>query len=114
MAGQILLNGVSRAGRHEAISSATEALQRSGGWIDDVHFFSNVAVNVRCVILAADVPRLAEDLIGLPIGLRQEDTAALGRAASRLAGDEELTFSLQITFVHDEPDLRRHVPSVPG
>jgi hypothetical protein len=26
----------------------------------------------------------------------------------------DLTASLNITFIHDEPDLRREIPSVPG
>lgn len=114
MTEQVLLNGISRSERQEVISSATEAVHKSGGWVDDVHFFSNVAVNLRCVILASGAGRLVKELIRLPIGLGRDHTNSLGRAASSLEANEELRFSLQITFVHDEPDLRRHVPSVPG
>lgn len=114
MAERLLLNGVTRLERQTAISSATRAVQDSAGWIDDVHFFSNAAVNLRCMVPAAGVDRLAEGLGSLKLGLTRDDLTALTRAASRIPDGGELQFSLQITFVHDEPDLRRHVPSVPG
>jgi hypothetical protein len=114
MAERLLLNGVTRLERQTAISSATKAVQGGGGWIDDVHFFSNVAVNLRCAIPAAGVDILADGLGKLPLGLNLNDMALLARAASQVSAGGELEFSLQITFAHDEPDLRRHVPSVPG
>jgi hypothetical protein len=114
VAGRLFLNGVTRLERQAAIHSATQAVQDGGGWIEDVHFFSNVAVNLRCIVPTAGVERLAGALGSLPLGLTPDDMTALARAASRNPDGEELEFSLQITFVHDEPDLRRHVPSVPG
>lgn len=114
MAERLLINGVTRLERQTAISAATQAVQDSQGWIDDVHFFSNVAVNIRCVVPAGSVDGLVERLGKLPLGLGAADMAVLTCAASPVPAGEELQFSLQITFVHDEPDLRRHVPSVPG
>jgi hypothetical protein len=114
MAVHVLLNGVSRSERQSVISAATEAVQRAGGWVEDVHFFSNLAVNLRCVIAASDAGVLGEELINLGIGLGRDDMVALQRVAAGLSKADELTFSVQITFVHREPDLRRHIPSVPG
>ena len=114
MTERFLLNGVTCSERQEAISSATHAIQNGGGWIADVHFFSDVAVNFQCVISAGGVDRLVEELGELPFGFKGHDMAALALGAARLPAGEELKFSLQITFIHDEPDLRRHVPSVPG
>lgn len=110
----VLLTGVSRSERQGVIASATEAIGGAGGWVEDVHFFSNLAVNLRCVVLPPAVARLGEALTKLGIGLTAADTEALRRAAAQLTVDEEVRFSLQITFVHQEPPLRRHVPSVPG
>lgn len=114
MTARVQLNGFSRSERNEVISSASEAVQKGGGWIEDVHFFSNVAVNLRCGVIAASTTCLIGELNTIGIGLTPDDTAALHRAATGLSADEELKFSLQITFAHNEPDLRRHIPSVPG
>jgi glycine cleavage system regulatory protein len=110
---RFLLNGVTRLERQAAISTATQAVQDAGGWVEDAHFFSNVAVNVQCAVPAKGIDRLVEGLGRVQFGLDRNDLAPLILAASRIQA-EELHFSLQITFVHDEPDLRRHVPSVPG
>lgn len=114
MAERLLLNGVTRLERQAAISATSKVVQAGGGWIDDVHLFSNVAVNLRCAIPVAGVAILAEGLGNLPLGLNHDDMALLARAGSQVPAGQELEFSLQITFVHDEPDLRRLVPSVPG
>jgi hypothetical protein len=89
-------------------------VEEAGGWIEDVHFFSNVAVNLRCAIAASAAAVLGEKLIKLGMGLRRDEAAALELVAAGLSKKDELTFSLQLTFVHGEPDLRRHIPSVPG
>ena len=34
--------------------------------------------------------------------------------AGERSGDEEVGLTLNVTFIHDEPDLRREVPAVPG
>lgn len=110
---RFLLNGVTRLERQEAILTATRAVQDSGGWLEDAHFFSNVAVNVQCVVPTTGIDRLVDGLSRVQLGLARNDLAPLILAASRSQADE-LHLSIQITFVHDEPDLRRHVPSVPG
>jgi hypothetical protein len=114
MTDPILLSGVSRTERHRTISSATDVIEQAGGWVEDVHFFSNIAVNLRCVLMPATAAQMSRALSRLGIGLSRGETAALERAAERMPVDEELHFSLQIAFVHDEPDLRRHLPRVPG
>jgi len=53
MAVQVLLTGVSRSERQGVISAATKAVQKASGWVEDVHFLSNVAVNLRRVIAAS-------------------------------------------------------------
>lgn len=107
----IMLNGVTRAERHETIQQVSELLSRQDAWIEDTIFFSNVAVTLRCVAPARACALLAEGLQDLNLGIPQAEFEAL-----RLAGDEgeELVVALSLTFVHSDPDLRSHVPSVPG
>ena len=80
----------------------------------DHTLFSNIAITIR---------------LSLPIGKLGDFRSRLGEAGVRLDdasaeqsqiiardddGEAEITVSLNITFVHDEPDLRRPVPAVPG
>jgi hypothetical protein len=39
---------------------------------------------------------------------------ALGERAEAEAAEAEVSGSLSVTFIHDEPDLRREIPAVPG
>ncbi|MDQ3080120.1 MAG: hypothetical protein M3R03_09010 [Pseudomonadota bacterium] len=114
MADIVRLNAFSRLERQGVINSTTEALQKVGGWVEDVQFFSNVSVNLQCAITASAVPLLSVELNRLRIGLGRDETDLLDHAAAKLFADQELAFSLQITFMHKEPDLRRQVPSIPG
>jgi hypothetical protein len=114
MTNPVLLSGVSRAERQTIISSAAKVIQDAGGWVEDVQFFSNIAVNLQCAATPSAAAALSNALSALGLGLSRGETAELESAAQGLRADQELRFSVQITFVHNEPDLLRHVPSVPG
>jgi hypothetical protein len=111
---RIALNAVTHTGRHLAVHEAGEAVHAVGGWIDDVHFFSNLSATLRCIVPASGVLLLADRLGVAGLTLTSTGIEALALAAREEPPDQELACSLQISFVHDEPDLRRHVPSVPG
>jgi hypothetical protein len=114
MTNPVLLSGVSRAERQTVISSAVKVIQDAGGWVEDVQFFSNIAVNLQCAAMPSAAAGLSNALSALGLGLSRGETGALESATEGLRPDQELRFSVQITFVHNEPDLLRHVPSVPG
>ncbi len=110
MSSPILLNGVTRAERNHMIGQVTERLGEIGGYIEDVHFFSNIAVNLRCRVPGSALPTLGKGLAGLAINFGQD----LDRLANPPLSPDEQTVAIQLTFSHDERDLRRPTLAVPG
>jgi hypothetical protein len=110
----VRLSAVTRAERHAVIDATSNAVSGVGGWIDDVNFFSNLSAALRFVIPVSGASALGPKL--LAIGLRFDTAviAALDQAAVAGSDKSELIVSLNVTFVHDDPDLRRTVPAVPG
>jgi hypothetical protein len=102
----VVLDSVTRVERHLAVDAASAAIQQAGGWIEDVHFFSNLSVTLRAMMPAATLAGLSAALDAAGIGLSSPPTVT--------DGADETPVSLRITFLHEEPDLRRKVPSVPG
>lgn len=94
------------------IGAVRDAVSHADGWIDDVSFFSNVAVAIRATIASPLAESFGTDLADIGLHFDQQQLKNLCDAGQLPA--QELSCMLQITFFHDEPDLRRHVPSVPG
>jgi hypothetical protein len=110
----IVLGAVTRTERHAALRSAGDAVRDAGGWIDDARFYSNLSAAVRCTVPAGGADGLRRGLAAAGIRLDAESEAALGAAADGGPPGRELACVVQISFVHDDPDLRHPVPSVPG
>jgi hypothetical protein len=118
MADFLRINGSTRADRHQTISAARDAITSSGGWVTDFKLFSNISVCLNFEISRGGVARLHSSLDALGVNLSGESERALagfgGAGPERQAAGGEVPGTLQITFVHDEPDLRIEVPAIPG
>ncbi len=105
----IALNAVTKLERNFVTTLVMDQVSIHGGWIEDVHLFSNIMTNIRFVMkqdrIATFVQAFAE--VGLEIG-------GLSEIPPTSEGSVDFNCSLQITFVHDEPDLIREIPRVPG
>jgi hypothetical protein len=114
------LNAVTRRDRHEMISRVTEAVLKGGGFVVDFHMFSNRSICLNFEVAAGKLGRLNVALEETGLGLTEESRARLaewGERAEQLSAEEgasEVTGTLEITFIHDEPDLRIAVPPIPG
>ena len=110
------INGVTRTGRRLAIAQLRDAVNESGGWITDFHLFSNHSICINFEIAARDVPALASSLASIKLLLSDESADALAPYSEGPApgADLEVAGTLQVSFVHDEPDLRIEVPPIPG
>lgn len=108
----LMLSGMTRRNRHEVISGLATLVPSAGGWIVDHALFSNVAATIRSEVPSAGLARFATGLAELDVSLDAESVEALSGAAGEENGDRML--SLNLTFVHDEPDLKHPVPAVPG
>lgn len=105
----ISLSAVTKLERNFVTTMVMDEVSAQGGWVEDVHLFSNIMTNIRFVMkqdrLAVFVAALAG--VGFEVsGVSEFPIQNVSRA--------DFNCSLQITFVHNEPDLKREIPHVPG
>ncbi len=109
----VQLNGLTRVRRLEMITRLRDAIDANGGWITDFHQFSNLSVCFNFEIGIERLNQLGESLqsAGLQLAARTE---ALLHSQTPEEATGEVRCTLQVTFIHDEPDLRIPVLTVPG
>lgn len=113
LAAEIRLTAVTSADRNAIISEVSSAVAEANGWIDDVNLFSNISVALRFIIPSTSGRTLVRLLSAQPLKLDPNGVHEL-TALTAHEPEKEITCSLQITFFHTEPDLRRQIPHVPG
>ena len=102
------LQGVTNENRHQVIDLAKHAITNGGGWIVDFQQFSNLSINLRFELEGGNLTRFVESLIAAGIRINAESLTNI--ASMKEQSLNELKGSLQITFLHNDPDLRREVP----
>lgn len=111
------LNATTSGERHRMIELAKDAIAASGGWILDFTMFSNVSICFNFELPFNAVARLRDALAAIELRLSEASTQAFEEFAGKTeqgTPPAELKASLQITFIHREPDLRIPVPMIPG
>jgi len=111
------LNATSRGPRHQIIELAKDAITASGGWIIDFRLFSNLSICINFELPFDQVGRLRDALAEIDMRLSDagfQTLEALAGITNQDGQPAELMGSLQITFIHDDPDLRIPVPMIPG
>ena len=108
-----------REHRTDVIARVRDTFNACGGWITDFHEFSNVSLCLNFEIPAQNIVELCTALRAAGLDLNQEDQPAPSAASSPppATSDAAATDSvgtLQITFIHNEPDLIIPVPPIPG
>lgn len=107
-----MMQGKTRADRHNITSAASKAIDESGGWLLDFKQFSNIAISLTMELPPSGFTKLRKKLAELEVIMQPtttEEIAAIGTLST-----EEIPSSLHITFIHEEPDLHIPVPAVPG
>lgn len=110
---RISLAAVTQADRHLVTDAAREAVSRAGGWIEDVQFFGNLSLALRAMLPAGGLAVFGDNLMAAGAIFDADAERALATAAA-MAPEREIACTVQISFFHREPDLRRDVPAVPG
>jgi hypothetical protein len=89
---------------NEALSKVREAIGGCGGWIVDHSLFSNALATVNTEL----PPSKTELFIG-----KLEDATFHPRIDVEVPEGEEgdLRVQVQLTFIHQDPDLKRNVPA---
>lgn len=101
------LSAIVRTDRNAAISAAERAIASAGGWITNFTLLSNAAATLLFEVPADRVRDLEAAFAAIPLPLDADSAGQLAQDGA--AGD--LRGSLSLTFLHDEPDLRRAVPA---
>jgi hypothetical protein len=113
------LYGITRVNRNEMIWRVKEAILKGDAYILDFHMFSNKAVCINFEVAVGDIQKLYSALRQEAF-LDQESHCLLGECCNQLpqlgesARAKNVTGTLNITFIHNEPDLRIEVPPIPG
>ena len=114
------LHGFTRIDRQEMISRVKEAISTGGGYILDFHMFSNASICINFEVPAGSIEKLYSSLTETSLHLYQESHDLLADCRNRVEqlGEEskaiDVAGTLQITFIHNEPDLRIECPPIPG
>ncbi|HEY0738494.1 MAG TPA: hypothetical protein VGD69_26480 [Herpetosiphonaceae bacterium] len=117
--GFLQLNGMTTIERHTMIERVKAALGESGAYILNFHMFSNAALVLQFEVPSDRVAQLGPALQATGLRLEQRSQELLAewdsQIAARRAGEpRDIPGTLQITFIHNEPDLIIEVPMVPG
>jgi hypothetical protein len=113
------INASTREDRIEMTSRVARAIADMGGWVLDFKQFSNVSICINFEIPAKNIGKLHLSIEAMNLRLSRESDESLYRQGRLDNGPdavpgETVPGTLQITFIHDDPDLRRDVPAIPG
>lgn len=107
----LLLTAATSRERNAATGFAFDSIHRLGGWVEDVHFYSNMMTMIRFILKGGQLGALIDLLASEGILV---DPGSISAEVSMALQDTERACSLQISFLHKEPDLKREVPAIPG
>jgi len=113
------LSAVTQLDRRLMMTRAKEAISEHGS-ILDFHPFSNRSICFNFELAVGKLAQLHDSLQQSGLKLTDETERLLANCRKGLeqldekARASEVTGTLEITFIHDEPDLRIEVPPVPS
>lgn len=109
------ISGMTTADRHQVPSDVTRAISATGGWVADHTQFSNIAITIQFSLPSRGLDEFRKRIAEAGIRLNKDSLAKLQAMAARPSpGPKDVGVSLNITFIHNEPDLRKEIPPVPG
>jgi hypothetical protein len=107
------LNGFTRVERLTSVARLRNAVVDSHGWVTDFNQFSNLSICLQIEIPIEHLPLLAEALLAAGVKFSAKTEAILYSLGPEMATGA-IQCTLQVLFIHNEPDLRRKVLAVPG
>lgn len=111
----IKINGFTKENRYVMTGNINDAIHENGAWILDFKQYSNKSLVILFQMPVRDIGRLHTAILGTGLKITEESEKLLADcdAQQKLLGDEsifDIYGTLQLTFIHDEPEMRRYVP----
>ncbi|NVK33705.1 MAG: hypothetical protein HWE23_04435 [Rhodobacteraceae bacterium] len=105
----IQMQAATRKNRFEVGRFVVDQIGALDGWVEDVQLYSNKMSTTRMTLPVGRYRDFVDALnaYGVPVELPDAFDVLPQESAERSA-------SLQISFVHEEPDTSRPLPAVPG
>lgn len=116
MAQELLsIGGMTSADRHRVTSDIGDAISGTGGWIINHTLASNIALSLRFSVTSKALGDFRDRVIAADVKLNDESLSRIQTMTEKLSAiPTDITVTLNVTFIHDGPDLRQPVPAVPG
>jgi len=112
---KLRLSGVTRNDRLTCTASIRDiVVAQCHGWIGEFYQYSNISLCLHFEIPAGSLSVLRDSLRAGGVSLGRDSDGAFRDISVEEGNSEAIPCTLQITFIHNEPDLRRQVPVVPG
>lgn len=111
----LMISGITKKNRHEVTADINDTISAPGGRIVDHTLLSNIAITIQFTTPSQRPEEFRRRVIAVGVGLDDDSLARIrGTIEKRMSGSAGITASLNFTFIHDDPDLRRKIPAVPG
>lgn len=89
--------------RNQAISDLVDAVNSADGWVSGHQFFSNVAASIAFELPSGGLTGFLTKLGGCGFTPHVHEAPP--------PKGKEIKGTIAITFIHDEPDMKRDVPA---
>lgn len=113
----INLAAITRENRHKMIDHTMQCINKCNAWIVNHTMFSNMAICINFYVEANDVPKLIELLNTKGLNLTEQSLEISKKFDIDIPSkykNKEILGAINITFIHNEKDLKIVIPSVPG
>jgi len=113
------LQGITRKNRHEAIDGIQDLVRDGGGYILDSHMFSNISIAINFEVSVGNISKFCEVFEESKM-LDHESLRDLNSVkeyfqnTTEAEAKQDIEGTINLTFIHNEPDLRIESPAVPG
>ena len=107
----LMLAAVTKTNRPAVMAIVNDTVMALGGWITVHNLYGNMVAVFHFELAPGKLAALAERLDAEAIRLDDASRAAIAGPDQTAEG---IPCALNVTFIHDEPDVKREVPAVPG
>lgn len=112
---RLQLNASTQQERHAMTKLMCDRIQEADGWILDTHSFSNLSLCLHFELPPAQLSTLLDTLEADGLRWTSQSTARVQEWQTKRKPSTELCIgTLQVAFVHNEPDQKQVIPAVPG